>query len=279
LNKLEIQVKKASGEKEIFDISKLEGSLHNAGASRIAIRQVIKGIEDWIYDGVTTKLLYTKAFSLLRKVQQVSATRYHLKKAIYQLGPSGYPFESFIGQIFERLGYQAKTGIIVDGHCLSHEMDVIATNHKEQFIMECKYHKDQGKHVGIQVPLYVKSRVDDIIRKRESLEEYSGLNFSAWVVTNTRFSTDAIQFARCSGIRLLAWDFPRGKGLKEMIEQVQIFPITILTHLLKKEKTILLEKGIVSCRQLCDQKEILDEFNLTSRKKKALLEELEGICG
>lgn len=273
-----ITVVKASGEKEVFDMGKLEASMHNAGAGQKAIKQVLLGIEQWIYNGVTTKQLYSKAFSLLRKVQRSSATKYRLKKAIYQLGPSGYPFESFIGQIFERLGYQIETGIIVDGHCLSHEMDVIATNNEEQLIMECKYHKDQGKHVGVQVPLYVKSRVDDIIKKREEQEMFSGLNFSRWVVTNTRFSTDAIQFARCSGVKLLAWDFPRGNGLKDLIEQVHIFPITILANLLIKDKRRLLEKGIVSCHQLCEQKEVLEEFQLSNRKKKALLEELEGIC-
>jgi hypothetical protein len=278
LNSKEILIRKASGEEEKFDVTKLEGSLHNAGASRIAIKQVVAGIEEWLFEGVSTKQLYSKAFSLLRKAQKASAIRYNLKKAIYQLGPSGYPFESFIGQVFDRLNYKTETGIIVEGHCLSHEMDVIATNETEQFIIECKYHKDQGKHVSVQVPLYVKSRVDDIIKKRENSEEYSGLKFSSWVVTNTRFSTDAIQFARCSGVRLLAWDFPKGKGLKELIEQVQIFPVTILSKLLKKDKITLLEKGIVSCRQLCDQKEVLEELNLTPRKKKVLLEELEEIC-
>lgn len=274
----EILIRKASGEEELFDISKLEGSLHNAGASRSAIKKVINGIDNWIYQGITTKQLYSKAFSLLRKTHKSSATRYRLKKALYQMGPSGHPFEVFIGQIFERLNYQCETGIVVEGHCLSHEMDVIATNDQQQMIMECKYHKDQGNHVGVQVPLYVKSRVDDIIQKRENMEVYSGLQFSAWVVTNTRFSTDAIQYARCRGVQLLAWDFPQGKGLKELIERVEIYPVTILSHLLQKHKNTLLQKGIVSCRQLCEQKELIDEFQLTSRKKKALIEELTEIC-
>jgi len=278
LDSKEIKIRKASGEEEFFDISKLESSLHNAGASRSAINKVISGIDNWIYQGITTKQLYSKAFSLLRKTHKSSATRYRLKKALYQMGPSGYPFEAFIGQIFERLKYQCETGIVVDGHCLSHEMDVIATNDHEQLIMECKYHKDQGNHVGVQVPLYVKSRVDDIIQKREHMEAYSGLRFSAWVVTNTRFSSDAIQYARCSGVHLLAWDFPRGKGLKELIERVEIYPVTILSNLLMKHKALLLQKGIVSCRQLYNRMEVIDEFHLNSRKKKAILDELEGIC-
>jgi hypothetical protein len=273
-----VQIRKASGELEPFELNKLESSLHNAGADRDSIAKVLKGIESWIYDGITTKQLYSKAFNLLRKLQRPSATRYKLKRAIYDLGPSGYPFEAFMGQVFERLGYTTETGIIVKGQCLNHEMDVIATNDQEQLIMECKFHKDQGHHVGIQVPLYVHSRVNDIIDLRKTQKEYSGLKFSIWVVTNTRFSTDAIQYSRCKNVHLLAWDFPRGKGIKELVEQAHIFPVTILTHLLKKDKLYLLEKGIVSCHQLYSQMEILNELDLSTRKKKALIEELEEIC-
>ncbi len=275
---ISVQVRKASGELQPFELNKLESSLHNAGADRASIHKVLRGIESWIYEGVTTKQLYAKAFNLLRKLPRPSATRYKLKKAIYELGPSGYPFEAFIGQIFERLGYTTETGVIIKGQCLDHEMDVIATNDKEQLIMECKFHKDQGHHVGIQVPLYVHSRVNDIIDYRKTQTPYSGLKFSIWVVTNTRFSTDAIQYSRCKKVQLLAWDFPRGRGIKELAEQVQIFPITILTHLLKKDKLYLLKKGIVSCRQLNSQLETLNELDLSQRKKKALIEELEEIC-
>lgn len=273
-----IQVRKASGDLEPFELNKLESSLHNAGADRAIINKVLQGMESWIYDGVSTKQLYSKAFNLLRKLQRPSATRYKLKKAIYDLGPSGYPFEAFMGQLFERLGYTSETGIIVEGQCLNHEMDVIATNDKEQLIMECKFHKDQGHHVGIQVPLYVHSRVNDIIDYRKKQIQYSGLKFSIWVVTNTRFSTDAIQYSRCKNIHLLAWDFPRGKGIKELVEQTHIFPITILSHLLKKDQILLLEKGIVVCHQLNKQLDILNELDLSNSKKKALIEELDEIC-
>jgi len=273
-----VQVRKASGELEPFEMNKLESSLHNAGADRASINKVLQGIESWIYDGVTTRQLYSKAFNLLRKLQRPSATRYKLKSAIYDLGPSGYPFEAFMGQVFERLGYTTETGIIVRGQCLNHEMDVIATRDKEQLIMECKFHKDPGHHVGIQVPLYVHSRVEDIIDFRKKQPEFSGFHFSIWVVTNTRFSTDAIQYSRCKKVKLLAWDYPRGRGIKELVEQVHIFPVTILTHLLKKDKILLLKKGIVSCHQLNSQLNILNDLDLSNSKRKALIEELEEIC-
>lgn len=275
----DIIIRKASGEEEIFDITKLESSLHNAGADRKSIMRVLNDIESWVYDGITTKKIYSRAFSLLKRDKTGSAMRYKLKKAIFEMGPTGYPFEQYIGQLFAKQGYRIEVGVEVDGHCLSHEMDVIATKKTIQHIMECKYHKDQGKTVSIQVPLYVRSRVNDIIRKREQLPEYDGLSFKAWVVTNTRFSPDSIAYGNCSGMKLLAWDYPQGHGLKDMIERVKVFPITVLTQLTKKEKEHLLDLNIVSCAQLLQNQQVLTPLNLTTRKQDRLLKELHEICG
>jgi len=275
----EILIKKASGKEEVFDITKLESSLHNAGADRKSIKKVLIDIESWIYQGVTTKKIYSRAFQLLNKEKSGSSLRYKLKQAILELGPSGYPFEHFIGEIFKRKGYKTEVGIIVKGTCVSHEMDVIATKGSMQHIMECKYHKDQGKNVSVQVPLYVRSRVDDIIRVRMKLPEYDGLSYTGWVVTNTRFSSDSIHYGRCAGLKLLAWDYPRGKGLKDLIEEVKIYPITILTKLTKKEKQALLGKDIVTCAQLHKNLNVLDSLEQSHRKHRDLLRELDRICG
>lgn len=275
----EIVIRKASGDEEIFEIGKLERSLHNSGADRKSIKRVMNDIENWVYDGVTTKKIYSRAFTLLKRDKGSSAMRYKLKKAIFELGPTGYPFEQYMGQLFAKQGYEIEVGVVVDGHCLTHEMDVIATKKPIQHIMECKYHKDQGKTVSIQVPLYVRSRVNDIIRKREQMPEFKGLSFKAWVVTNTRFSPDSIKYGNCSGMKLLAWDYPQGHGLKDMIERVKVFPITVLTQLTKKEKQNLLDQDIVSCAQLLQNLHLLTPLNLSVRKQARLLNDLHDICG
>ncbi len=273
-----ILVTKASGEKEAFKIDKLIGSLHRAGAGSDIIDEIVADILSWVYDGVTTKKIYSQAFSLLRRKKAGPALRYKLKQAIMELGPTGYPFEHFVGILFEKQGYSVVTGQVLEGHCVTHEMDVIATGSDHQILVECKYAHDQGKHVSVQVPLYVRSRVDDIIRKRKELPEYLGFTFQGWVVTNTRFTPDSIQFGRCSGLHLLGWDFPAGQGLKDLIEREKIYPLTVLNQLTKKEKQKLLNEGIVTCSQLRQQKEALDTFELSKRKLAALMEELEHIC-
>jgi hypothetical protein len=273
-----ILIKKASGNEEYFDIKKLERSLHNAGAEELTIWKIIEDIQNWIYSGVTTKQIYSRAFKILRCDRSHTAMRYRLKEAIIALGPTGYPFEQFIGQLFENQNYDIEVGVVVDGYSVTHEMDVIATKNHLQNLVECKYHKDQGKHVSIQVPLYVHSRVNDIVRKRQKMEEYHHLSFKGWVVTNTRFSEDSIQYGKCNDMQLLAWNYPQNKGLKYWVEALKLYPITILHKLTKKGKQKLIQKGIVTCAQLLKDLALIEELNLTKNKKEALIEELKSIC-
>ena len=157
-------------------------------------------------------------------------------------------------------------------------MDVIATNSMHQILVECKYSSSQGKQVSVQVPLYVRSRVDDIIRKRRELSEYKDMEFFGWVVTNTRFSLDSIDYSNCSGIRLQGWDYPEGEGLKEIIEREKLYPVTILSNLTKKEKRNLMEQGVVVCSQLMEDMMLIDQLQPSKRKYNALKKELNEIC-
>lgn len=269
-----ILVRKASGEDEIFSVEKLERSLSNAGASRETIRHILADIDLWVYQGVTTKMLYQKAFSLLKKLNVPSSIRYKLKMAIMELGPTGFPFERFIGQLMQAQGFSTEVGIVVNGKCVTHEMDVIATKDSLQRLMECKYSRDQGKYVSVQVPLYVRSRVNDIVQYRQNQPQFQNHSFEGWVVTNTRFSNDSIQYGKCSGLHLLGWDYPIGHGLKEMIERLHIYPITVLSQLTMAEKQMLLDKDVVSCQELSEREKLLDDMGIQPRKKRAVLREL-----
>ncbi len=269
---------KASGKEELFDVSKLEQSLMNAGTSDETISEIVKEISQWIYPGVSTKHIYRKAFSLLRKDKASQSVKYKLKQAFLELGPSGYPFEKIIGELFHRQGYSCEVGVEVKGCCITHEMDVIATKDHKQHLMECKYRHDQGNHISIQVPLYVHSRVNDIVKQRSQLPEYKDFKFTPWVVTNTRFSPDSEAYSKCSGVNLLGWDYPAGEGLKELVEKYSLYPISILIGLTKKEKETLLESGMVTCRQLLENQDVLNQFNLNDVKLKRLIKELKELC-
>src|SRR5690554_5247763 len=130
-----IVIKKASGEEEPFEVRKLKDSMRRAGAEEEIIGQIADDISNWIYEGITTQKIYARAFSLLRKKKKNAASRYKLKKAIMELGPTGFPFEHFIGKILEVLGFETEVGQVLNGKCGTHEVDVIATQGKKQYFV------------------------------------------------------------------------------------------------------------------------------------------------
>jgi hypothetical protein len=274
-----VLVEKHSGEKEPFSSEKLYQSLQRAGAAPHLIARVEKELQPMIFEGITTKEIYRKAFGLLRKLKRSTAARYSLKNAIMELGPSGYPFEHFIGALLANLGYQVKVGQIVQGHCIQHEVDVVARNDHQQCMIECKFYNSQGKYCNVRVPLYIDSRFRDIQEMWRKEPDNKDFSFKGWVVTNTRFTTDAMDYGRCAGLTMVSWDYPRRGSLKDMVERTGLFPITALTLLNKKQKEHLLNQGIVLCRHLLKKPGLLDQLDLTKAKREKILAEAEELVG
>lgn len=275
-NRQSLLITKSSGEEQVFSTDKLIRSLRSAGAEEASVLNIVKDVEEWIYSGVTTKQIYRRAHAILHKKEK-RTFRYRLKQSILELGPTGYPFELLVGEIYRRQAWDVEVGQVLQGASITHEMDVIATNATVQYLIECKYHKDQGKQVSIQVPLYVRSRVNDIIEHRQSLPEYAGLKFIASVATNTRFSDDSTHYSAHSGVQLLSWDYPEGNALKDLIERYHIYPITILKDLSFRDKQYLLNHGVVLCSHLSQDSSILAELGMSARKRRSVLKELAQI--
>lgn len=269
----DITVIKASGEKVIFDQVKLIQSLERAGAGEEVIAEVLESLAEHLHDGIPTKKIYRQAYKILNKLSHRNAGRYRLKEAMLELGPSGYPFEHFVGELLKNQGYSVEVGVIVKGQCVSHEIDVIAENEHNHFMVECKYHSDPGKKSNVIVPLYIHSRFRDIIATMQNLPGYNTKLHQSWVVTNTRFTTDAIDYGKCSGMNLISWDYPADTNLRNRIDRSGLHPVTSLSSLKKAEKQKILSMDIVTCRNLLDQKDKLLEAGFPERKmEKVLLE-------
>lgn len=271
-------VKKASGEKEPFSHEKFEDSLKRAGADDAVILTIKSKVNPLLYEGITTKKIYKKAFKLLSHQKRVMAARYSLKKAIMELGPSGYAFERLVGELFKNSGFETDTDKIIQGRCVQHEVDVVAYSSNTQNFVECKFYNNQGKRADVKVPLYIHSRFEDIINKRKIQPEYNGFSFQGWVVANTRFTSDAMDYGKCAGLNLVSWDYPKGQSLKERIEEHRLFPITTITFLNKVQKSILLDDGIVICRQIHQNPGVLDKLDLSESLKQKILNEVNDLC-
>jgi hypothetical protein len=273
----ELIVTKASGEEVVFSMDKLRQSLRNSGASEEQVDKVIKVIEPQLFNGISTKKIYTWAFSILKKSTGSVAAKYQLKKAITEFGPSGFPFEKFIGKLFERKGYHVKVGIIVQGTCVSHELDVVASSETEHMMMECKFHSTQGKMSDVKVPLYIQSRFNDVKGQWLLNKQLKDKQLKAWVVTNTRFSPDALRYGTCVGLNLLSWDYPLNESIKVMIDRYKHYPITCLTLLTKPEKEHLLENNVVLCSELKDDYARLNALHIPDKRLQQIKKELEKL--
>ncbi|PKL80917.1 MAG: ATPase [Ignavibacteriae bacterium HGW-Ignavibacteriae-4] len=278
MNKKKILITKMSGEKDEFDESKLMGSLERSGADDETIFYIIKNIKSLLFDGISTKEIYKKAFELLRKSSRPTAAKYKLKKAILELGPTGYPFERFIGEVLKYEGFDVEVGIIVDGHCVTHEIDVIAEKYNKHYIVECKFHSDQARKCDVKVPLYIKSRFDDVEKERRKNPKNNGKIHKGWIYTNTRFTSDAIQYGNCSGLGLVSWDSPHGSSLRERIDRAGLHPITCLTTLNSREKQMIIEKDIVLCMHLNENPDLLNIVGIKRSKHKSILKESMELC-
>lgn len=273
-NEINIRVKKRNGEFALFDSNKLAKALQRSGATLQEANEIIEQVKLKIFDGITTKTIYSIAYGILRKKSHSVAGRYRLKKAIMELGPTGYPFERFVGKLFEADGYDAKTGIIVQGKCVQHEVDVVAQKGNKRFMVECKFHGDSRKKSDVKVALYIHSRFLDVSAKWKEEETEDDIIYKGMVVTNTRFSEDAMQFGKCSGMKVVSWDYPAGNSLKDWIDRSGYHPITSLASLRTKEKQILLEKEIVLIRQLNEDFKLLDSLNLSNNRIKRIKREV-----
>lgn len=271
-----ILVAKADGTSEPFEIAKLRSSLKRAGAEKGAVEQISAEIEKELYNGISTSEIYRRAFAHLREHRGVAA-RYSLKRAVLEFGPSGFPFEMYLAELFRAQGFTAVTDQIIQGACVEHEVDVVVSQKagakvkKPTVYVEAKFHNTIGFKTDLKTVLYVKARIDDI--RATKTDPIAGL-----VVTNTKFTEKAVQYATCAGLELLGWEYPAKNNLHDKVVAAHLYPITALTSLSKREKTALLNENKVLCNALRSDGEVLERVGIRGRRADAVLEEVGALC-
>lgn len=273
-----VLIKKYSGEYEAFDINKLINSLRRSNAHEDLVQEIALKVQDELEEGMTTKKIYRIAFRMLKSKSRVSASKYKLKKALMEMGPTGFPFEILIGKLLAHEGFSTQVGVMVQGDCVQHEIDVIAQKNNKHYMIECKFHGHQGRFCDVKTPLYIQSRFVDVEKQWERQKGHGSKLHKGGLYTNTRFTSVAIQYGNCVGLLLTSWDYPRGNGLKDRIDKSGLHPLTALTTLTKTEKTKLLDKGIVLCKELYENPALLEQIGVSKKRHEWVLEDSEELC-
>lgn len=273
-----VNIEKFNGDIEPFKVEKLKTSLRRSMATEEEIETIVSHIMPTLYNGITSKEIYNRAFSLLKKYNRTSASKYSLKRAIFDLGPTGYPFERLISALLRHKGFETKVGVVLQGECVSHEVDVLAEKDGFSYAVECKFHSDQRTVSNVRVPLYINSRFIDIQNHWNKDPDKAAHLKQGWLVTNTRFSADAITYGECVDLQLMSWSYPENNGIKDNVDAYTLYPITTLTTLTKHEKDQLIEKDIILTIELFDTPNALKEIGVSKTRIKRVLTEILHLC-
>ena len=254
MKKLNITVTKQDGSKEKFNPEKVRRALRRTGLTTKEANTALKILYPHLKDGITTRQIYSKLYSIIRSLRPEKKYRFNLKRAFQLLGPSGYDFEDYTAKLFRRLGYTTELRVIPSGKCVTHEIDVIARKGKEKLMVECKFRNEPGAKCRIQTALYIYARFLDLV---DGAKLHSKRPFTKpCLVTNAKFSSDAREYSRCRGMRLIGWRYPAQESLEILADRTKCYPVSVINmkhHTLRK----LLKNKFITVQDIPDDSEEL----------------------
>lgn len=268
-----MKVIKASGLEEVFSSGKIYNTILEAGGSGKLARKIIEVVKKEYHKNMTTQEILEIILRELKDYPDIRA-RYDLKRAIMTLGPSGFPFETFFGNLLKEYNYETKVHNFIKGKVITHEVDIIAKeiSSGKSYMIECKYHNESGTSTDLHPALYTYARFLDLNEKDRP--------DSPWLVTNTKCSEDAVGYAKGVGLKITSWSFPQEESLRKLIQEKKLYPITILKTISSKTKNKLFNANIVIAKNLLKHpvEELIEKTGLTKNEVEKILEEVRIVC-
>ena len=274
-------VTNAAGEKEPFSYKKIYRAAKRAGASGKLAQRISSIVAKEAYPGIKTSELAQRTRALLRREIPQAALRFNIKDAMRKLGPTGFPFEKYTAEILKSLGYQVKINQFLPGRCLpSYEIDFVAEKDKTIYIGECKYKQFFGERVHYIYALANYSRFLDILNgKYFKSSRYRGYEIKTMMVTNTKFTTTTLDYARCIGIDLLGWNYPKNRGLEYLIDREGLYPITILPALKGYLRDVFIKEKIMLVKDVLriDPQKFANNFRIPRQHIESLADQAKTL--
>jgi len=271
------------GEEEPFSLEKVYQSARRTGASDLLAKKIAGNVEQVIYPGIKTTKIFEMVEKGLNKGDSRAAIKFSLKKAIGKLGPTGFPFEKYIGAILKKFGYEVDLNRCIPGRCISYEIDFLARKEKLLYVGECKYRNlPQEESINSTIALANFARFLDLKDGQFfKIKQYKDLEIKSILVTNSKFSQDAINFSKCRGVDLLGWRYPKNKGLEYYIESQNLYPITILPSLKSYLSQALVSKNIMLVKDFLnmDIQRFSRENRVPQNQLNLLLQEAKTLLG
>jgi hypothetical protein len=241
-------VTKFDRSKEEYNSEKVYYTLLKRGASEEEAATILKEIEKELYNGIKTKEILNLMDKNLKLYVKHKPTRKDLRTAI-GLIISAPDFEVFARRLLIAEGYEVQPNQVIQGHCVTHEIDGVAAKNGELCYVETKHHSKTHIYTPFIDTLAAKAKFDDI--KQGYSEGKNNFNFDkVIIICNTRLTSHANQYAKCMGIDHIGWKTPPENGVESIIARHNLYPVTILDSLTKKEHQKLSVSGIITLNDL-----------------------------
>ena len=270
-----VNVVKWDGRSETFQRKKVSQTIVRMGASPGVADELSRRIEREAYEGITTKEILDKIYRGLKEHRPSLALRRDLRTALGLIRPKP-DFEEYVRLILSEHGYKVSPNQVIQGLCVTHEIDGIARKNGKNIYIETKRHADPHSYTPFEVTLSAKAKWDDM---NEGFKK--GLNKQlldgVLIVCNTRFTDHARRYADCVGLDHIGWNFPEGKGLDSLIEEKKLYPVSMLEGLTDDERDVLSERGILTLKQLVSVE--LKTDNIPASRIREIVDEAERILG
>ena len=198
-----LSVVKYSGESQAFDEEKVLKSITNSGVTREEALKILSKIKPSLYDGISTRNLYKLVYKTIDKESlKENVSLYRMRETLGKIG--SFEFEKFVKGLLEKRGFNCAYDLIVEGDCISHQIDIIAKKEDKVFYVEVKHHKNHHRDTGLGEVCEIWARYDDM---RKGFEKgKSNFDFSApWLFTNTKISSHGQKYAKCKSMKLTSW--------------------------------------------------------------------------
>ena len=185
----------------------------------------------------------------LSKREAPTAKLYNLREALSALEPEIHEFEKYVTKLFSYFGYETiwSPKPKPQGFCVEHEIDAVFRNNEKAIFVECKHHVKYHRFTGLAVPMVVCARFEDLQAGYKRGMRNSHEFDRAWIISNTKFSEHAKNYAKCKNIKLLGWNYPIDKSLQYYIETSRAYPLTLL-DISQGYRLKLLNKNIITVR-------------------------------
>lgn len=269
MNEFIKKIKKRKRSYEKFNEQKYRKSLDLAGLSKDHSSQIVEKIQRSKKDCRSTTALHNATCKEILKISKVLAANYNIIKAIYALGPTGFPFEILCSEILKAKGFKTTVSVIKAGEFINHEVDIVASREDVNIYFECKFHSKKKYKNDVQLPLYVNSRFLDI--RAANPDE----KFQYGIISNTTFSADAIKYSAGVGILLYSMNYPKEHNFIDLIRRYKVYPISVLRSLKVSDRKKLLNKKIVVIKQV--NRKSLEEVEISEANIVRVLKEVNEL--